>query len=93
MPGAPSRRGHTRVHLRVYGVLVGRTNIDIDDDLVDRVMRRYGLRTKKDAVDFALRQVSAAPMTPREMHAMRGSGWEGDLDALRRGEAGEPVDR
>ncbi|PRY42072.1 Arc/MetJ family transcription regulator [Geodermatophilus tzadiensis] len=77
----------------MYGVLAGRTNIDIDDDLVDRVMRRYGLRPKKDAVDSALRQVSAAPMSPREMHAMRGSGWEGDLDALRRGEAGEPVDR
>jgi Arc/MetJ family transcription regulator len=68
---------------------VGRTNIDIDDELVDRVMRRYGLRTKKDAVDFALRHVSAAPMTPREMHAMRGSGWEGDLDGTRRGEAEE----
>ncbi|SFP76694.1 Transcription regulator of the Arc/MetJ class [Geodermatophilus dictyosporus] len=77
----------------MYAAPVGRTNIDIDDDLVDRVMRRYGLRTKKDAVDFALRQVSAAPMTPREMHALRGSGWEGDLDAIRRGEAGEPVDR
>ncbi len=93
MPGAPSRRGHTRVHLGVYGVLVGRTNIDIDDDLVDRVMRRYGLRTKKDAVDFALRQVSAAPMTAREMHAMRGTGWEGDLDAIRRGEAAQPAGR
>ncbi|SNS05779.1 Transcription regulator of the Arc/MetJ class [Geodermatophilus saharensis] len=68
---------------------MGRTTIDIDDDLVGRVMRRYGLRTKKDAVDFALRQVSAAPMTPREMHAMQGSGWDGDLDGTRRGEAEE----
>ena len=73
----------------MYGVVVGRTNIDIDDDLVGRVMQRYGLRTKKDAVDFALRQVSAAPMTSREMHAMRGSGWDGDLDAVRGGEAEE----
>ncbi|WP_448638423.1 type II toxin-antitoxin system VapB family antitoxin [Geodermatophilus sp. URMC 63] len=68
---------------------MGRTNIDIDDDLVGRAMRRYGLRTEKDAIDFALRQVSAAPMTPREMHAIRGSGWDGDLDAIRRGEAEE----
>ncbi|MGY1607598.1 MULTISPECIES: type II toxin-antitoxin system VapB family antitoxin [unclassified Geodermatophilus] len=68
---------------------MARTNIDIDEDLVARVMRRYGLRTKKDAVDFALRQVSGAPMTPREMHAMRGSGWDGDLEVLRRGEAEE----
>ena len=44
---------------------MSRTNIDIDDDLVAGVMRRYGLSTKKDAVDFALRQVSVVPMTTR----------------------------
>ena len=68
---------------------MSRTNIDIDDDLVVGVMRRYGLSTKKEAVDFALRQVAVAPMTPREMHRLRGSGWEGDLEALRAGEAAE----
>ncbi|MGH3048514.1 MAG: type II toxin-antitoxin system VapB family antitoxin, partial [Gaiellaceae bacterium] len=30
---------------------MGRTNIDLDDALVARVMRRYGLRTKRAAVD------------------------------------------
>jgi Arc/MetJ family transcription regulator len=80
------------VHIEVYGRRVTRTNIDIDDDLVAAVMRRYGLSTKKDAVDFALRRVSVTPMTPREMHAMRGTGWEGDLDALR-GAEGEEVAR
>ncbi len=68
---------------------MSRTNIDLDDELVARVMRRYGLATKKEAVDFALRQVSVAPMSPREMHAMRGSRRDGDLDALRDGEAAE----
>lgn len=70
-------------------VHVSRTNIDIDDDLVAAVMRRYGLPTKKDAVDFALRQISVEPMTPDEMLGMRGAGWDGDLDALRDGEAEE----
>jgi len=28
-----------------------RTNIDIDDDLIYEVMRRWGIRTKKDAVE------------------------------------------
>ncbi|SHN52303.1 Transcription regulator of the Arc/MetJ class [Geodermatophilus obscurus] len=68
---------------------MGRTNIDIDDDLVAGVMRRYGLATKKEAVDFALRQVSVAPMPAEEMLAMRGAGWGGDLDALRRKEGEE----
>ena len=73
----------------MYAVGVSRTNIDIDDDLVAGVMRRYGLSTKKEAVDFALRQVSVVPMTTREMHAMRGSGWEADLGDIRRGERDE----
>jgi Arc/MetJ family transcription regulator len=53
---------------------MGRIDIDIDDDLAAGAMRRYGLTTKEEAVDFALRQVSVAPMSTREMHAMRGRG-------------------
>jgi Arc/MetJ family transcription regulator len=77
------------IHLPVYRVGVSRTNIDIDDDLVAGVMRRYGLSTKREAVDFALRQVSVVPMTTREMHAMRGSGWGADLEEIRSGEGAE----
>lgn len=74
-------------------VSVSRTNIDIDDALVAGVMRRYGLTTKKDAVEFALRNVSVVPMSTHEMLAMRGAGWAGDLDALRSGEADERGDQ
>jgi Arc/MetJ family transcription regulator len=77
------------IHIRVYGGAVSRTNIDIDDDLVAGVMRRYGLSTKKEAVDFALRQVSVVPMTPRQMRAMRGSGWGADLEEFRSSEGAE----
>ncbi len=68
---------------------MSRTNIDIDDALVAGVMRRYGLATKKEAVDFALRHVSVVPMTTREMHAMRGSGWGADLEDIRSSEGAE----
>ena len=34
---------------------MSRTNIDIDDELAAEVMRRFGLSTKKAAVDLALR--------------------------------------
>ena len=60
-----------------------RTNIDIDDEACSTVMERFGLATKRDAVNFALRRLAAEPMELDEARQMRGSGWEGDLDALR----------
>ena len=64
-------------------VFMSRTNIDIDDELIARVMEQNGLPTKKDAVEFALRRVVVTPMTIEEALAMKGTGWEGDLDAMR----------
>ena len=66
---------------------MSRTNIDIDDKLIDGVMRRYALRTKKDAVDYALRRLYVEPMTIEEALAMEGTGWDGDLDAMEDAEA------
>lgn len=50
-----------------------RTNIEIDDELVEAVMRRYRLRTKTEAVHLALRRLAGEPMTLEEALAMRGS--------------------
>lgn len=69
---------------------MGRTNIEIDDELVARVMRRYGLRTKRAAVDLALRRLDLEPMSREDALAMRGTGWEGDLDELRGGYLSSP---
>jgi Arc/MetJ family transcription regulator len=63
---------------------MGRTNIEIDDDLVERVMRRYRLPSKRAAVDLALRRLVGEPMSRDEALAMEGAGWTGDLDALRK---------
>ena len=65
------------------GVAVGRTNIEIDDHLIARVMERYGVRTKREAVDLALRRAAGEAMSREEALAMRGTGWAGDLDAMR----------
>jgi len=67
----------------VYPHEMARTNIVIDDELVARAMRRYRLRSKREAVDFALRELVGEPMTREEMLAMEGTGWDGDLDAMR----------
>ena len=57
----------------VYDVHMPRTNIDIDEVLVERVMARFGVHTKREAVDLALRQVAGQPMTIEEALEMRGA--------------------
>jgi Arc/MetJ family transcription regulator len=64
-------------------VYVSRTNIDLDDELVAMAMQRYGLRTKKEAVDLALRRLVGGVMSRDEALAMEGFGWEGDLAEIR----------
>lgn len=51
-------------------------------------MERYQLRTKRDAVNFALRIVAAEPLSLDEARGLRGSGWDGDLDEMRAARAG-----
>ena len=60
-----------------------RTNIDIDDEACTEVMRRYGFTTKREAVNFALRTLAVEPLSVAEARALRGAGWEGDLESLR----------
>jgi len=62
---------------------MARTNIDIDNELVAEVMRRYGLRTKREAVDFALRRLVGPKITTEDILALHGIGWDGDLPAMR----------
>ena len=68
----------------VYSWCMSRTNVDIDDEACAEVMRRYRLPTKRDAVNFALRALAAEPLTVDEARRLRGSGWDGDLDRMRK---------
>lgn len=60
-----------------------RTNIEIDDRLVAEAMRLYRLRSKREAVDLALRRLVGDPMDREEALAMEGTGWAGDLAEMR----------
>ena len=64
-------------------MIMARTNIDIDEEACRRVMERFNLSTMKDAVNLALRTLAIEPMTLDEALAMEGTGWEGDLEAMR----------
>lgn len=66
---------------------MGRTNIELDDELVTTVMRRYGLRTKREAVDLALRRLAGPRLTTDFLAGLEGLGWDGDLDEMRRATA------
>ena len=52
---------------------MSRTNIDIDDEHLGLVMRRYGVHTKTEAVDLALRHLAGQPLTIAEALDMRGA--------------------
>jgi Arc/MetJ family transcription regulator len=73
----------TSIHSKVYSLPMTRTNIEIDDVLVGRAMRLYRLRSKREAVDLALRKLVGEPMSREEALATEGSGWAGDLADIR----------
>jgi Arc/MetJ family transcription regulator len=50
-----------------------RTNIEIEDVHVRTIMDRFGVRTKTEAVDLALRHLAGQPMTRQEAIEMRGA--------------------
>ena len=50
-----------------------RTNIEIEDSYVRTIMDRFGVHTKTEAVDLALRYLAGQPMTRDEALAMRGA--------------------
>ena len=63
---------------------MSRTNVNIDDEACAAIMRRYRLTSKREAVNLALRILAAEPLGLDEARRLRGSGWEGDLDEMRR---------
>ena len=61
-----------------------RTNIVLDDELVNEAMRRTGSKTKRAVVEEALRSLIQLKRQ-EEILALRGKlDWEGDLDGMRR---------
>jgi len=67
-----------------------RTNVVIDDELIDRARRLTGIKTKRDVVHEAL-LVLIQLREQAEVRALRGKlHWEGDLGGLREGRGDDP---
>jgi len=60
-----------------------RTNIVIDDELMENTLRATGLKTKREAVELGLRTLLLLRQQ-EEIKRFRGKlNWQGDLDAMR----------
>lgn len=65
---------------------MGRTNIVLNEGLLRQAMRVSGARTKRQAVDLALRAMVARAGVYRALRRLQGKlAWEGDVAAWRRG--------
>lgn len=61
-----------------------RTNIVIDDQLMQETLRVTGLKTKREAVELGLRTLLRL-RRQEQIRRFRGKlDWQGDLDAMRR---------
>ena len=62
-----------------------RTNIEIDDELIEEAQRLSGLKTKRAVIDAALRMFVRVQHQKDVLQLAGKVKWEGDLDESRRG--------
>ncbi len=62
-----------------------RTNIEIDDELMEQAMKATGATTKRAAVEASLRQMVQLKEQAKIRDLFGKVQWEGDLDAMREG--------
>ena len=63
---------------------MGRTNIELDDKLVEKAMRLTGAQTKREVVNIALRRLVEKGSLYRALRSLRGKlAWDGDVDSWR----------
>ena len=74
-----SRRTASTPYVYTWCMSKVRTNIEIEDTYLEAIMDRYGVHTKTEAVDLALRHLAGQPMTREEALAMRGAHAIGEI--------------
>lgn len=62
-----------------------RTNIDIDNELLFQAMAASGLSTKRATVEEGLRLLVRVGQQAQALARLKGLGWDGDLEDMRRG--------
>jgi len=62
-----------------------RTNIVVDEDLIEAGLNATGLKTRKELVDFALRDLLRRESQKKILELKGTIHWEGDLSQMRKG--------
>ena len=71
----------------VYPVLMGRTNIEIDESLIRKARKLTRLKTKRQIADEALRSLIRSESRKGILRYYGSGVWHGDLKASRRNRA------
>jgi Arc/MetJ family transcription regulator len=61
-----------------------RTNVVLDDKLLARALRLTRARSTREVIDRALRELVLREEQRKLAEQLRGSGWLGELDEMRR---------
>ena len=62
---------------------MGRTNVVLDDELVEKCLAATGLKTRRELIDYALREVLRHKNQRRLLELKGRVNWEGDLETMR----------
>ena len=63
---------------------MGRTNVVLDDKLVEECQKLTGISTRRALIDYALREVLRRGRQRRLLELKGSVKWEGNLDAWRK---------
>lgn len=64
---------------------MGRTNVVLDDELVEKCRKATGIKTCKALIDYALRELLRRESQLKILDLKGKIHWDGDLTASRRG--------
>jgi len=62
---------------------MGRTNIVLDEELVQKCLKATGIKTRKNLIDYALKQVLRHQNQKKILELKGNVNWEGDLELWR----------
>jgi Arc/MetJ family transcription regulator len=62
-----------------------RTNIILDEELVDNCLKATGIKTRKDLIDHALRELFRHEKQTKLLELKGKINWSGNLDEWRQG--------
>jgi len=72
------------VYSKIGEVMKMRTNIVIEEELIKKALEYTGLKTKKEVVNFALRELIQRKERKEILRFKGKLRWEGDLEEMRR---------